>query len=519
MRRILHALLLLVVAAASAQQPSRDALRQEAGERAAAQAKLVQTITDSIFSFSELGYQEIETARYVTGILRDNGFRITEGLAGMPTAFVAEWGQGSPVIGLMADIDGLPETSQKPGVAYHDPLLPGGPGHGEGHNAGQAVNVTAALAVKAVLERHNLPGTIRVYPGVAEELLGSRTYMTRDGLFKDLDIMLSCHVGSDFSTNWGQRGLALVSTQFSFHGTSAHGADSPWRGRSALDAVELMNIGWNFRREHLRLEQRSHYVIPHGGDQPNVVPPEATVWYFFRETDYKNVKELHALGQKMATAAAMMTDTTMTERVIGAAWDGHFNKPLAELLHKNIERVGMPEWSDADQALAKAVQLELEQEERGLSTKVDELDGPAESSSGSDDIAEVSWTVPTVNLRYPSNIPGATGHHWSSGIAMATPIAHKGALAGAAAQAMTALELFADPSLVQQAKDYFAEQTKDVQWQSLIPADTAPPIHFNKDKMERYRPELEKLRYDPARFDTYLEQLGIQYPTIREHAR
>ena len=368
MRRILLPLLLLVVAAASAQQPSRDALRQEAGERAAAQAKLVQTITDSIFSFSELGYQEIETARYVTGILRDNGFRITEGLAGMPTAFVAEWGQGSPVIGLMADIDGLPETSQKPGVAYHDPLIPGGPGHGEGHNAGQAVNITAALAVKAVLERHNLPGTIRVYPGVAEELLGSRTYMTRDGLFKDLDIMLSCHVGSDFSTNWGQRGLALVSTQFSFHGTSAHGAGSPWRGRSALDAVELMNIGWNFRREHLRLEQRSHYVIPHGGDQPNVVPPEATVWYFFRETDYKNVKELHALGQKMATAAAMMTDTTMTERVIGAAWDGHFNKPLAELLHKNIERVGMPEWSDADQTLAKAVQRELEQEERGLST-------------------------------------------------------------------------------------------------------------------------------------------------------
>jgi aminobenzoyl-glutamate utilization protein B len=277
-----------------------------------------------------------------------------------------------------------------------------------------------------------------------------------------------------------------------------------------------MNIGWNFRREHLRLEQRSHYVISHGGDQPNVVPPEATVWYFFRETDYKNVKDLHAIGQKMAAAAAMMTDTTLTERVIGAAWDGHFNKPLAELLQRNIERVGMPEWSAADQTLAKAVQRELQQEESGLNAAVDELDGPGGASSGSDDIAEVSWTVPTVNLRYPANIPGATGHHWSSGIAMATPIAHKGATAGAAAQAMTAIELFADPSLVQQAKAYFAEQTKDVRWQSLIPADTAPPIHFNKDKMERYRPELDKLRYDPTRFDTYLEQLGIEYPTVRE---
>jgi aminobenzoyl-glutamate utilization protein B len=519
MRRPFLPLVLFLVATAGAQQPSRDALRQEAGERATAQAKLVQTITDTIFSLSELGYQEFETARYVTGILRDNGFRITEGVAGMPTAFVAEWGQGPPVIGLMADIDGLPETSQKPGVAYHDPLIPGGPGHGEGHNAGQAVNVTAALAVKAVLERYNLPGTIRVYPGVAEELLGSRTYMARDGLFHDLDVMLSCHVSSDFSTDWGQRGLALVSTQFSFHGTSAHGAGSPWRGRSALDAVELMNIGWNFRREHLRLEQRSHYVISHGGDQPNVVPPEATVWYFFRETDYDNVKELHALGQKMAAAAAMMTDTTVTERVIGATWDGHFNKPLAELLQKNIERVGMPTWSEADQTLAKALQRELQQEERGLNTSVDELDGPGAASSGSDDIAEVSWTVPTVNLRYPANIPGATGHHWSSGIAMATPIAHKGATAGAAAQAMTAIELFADPSLVQAAKAYFAEQTKEVKWQSLIPADTAPPIHFNKERMERYRPELEKLRYDPARFDTYLEQLGIPYPTVREQAR
>ena len=162
------------------------------------------------------------------------------------------------------------------------------------------------------------------------------------------------------------------------------------------------------------------------------------------------------------------------------------------------------------------MQRELQQEERGLNAEVEELGGPAESSSGSDDIAEVSWTVPTVNLRYPANIPGATGHHWSSGIAMATPIAHKGAVAGAAAQAMTAIELFADPSLVQQAKAYFAEQTKDVKWESLIPADTAPPVHFNADKMQRYRPELDKLRYDPTRFDTYLEQLGIEYPTVRK---
>ena len=495
-------------------QPAPEELRQEASERAEARAKLVQVVVDSMFSFSELGYQESESVSYLTGILEKEGFRIELGVAGMPTAFVAEWGSGKPVIGLMADIDGLPETSQKPGVAKHDPLIEGGPGHGEGHNAGQAVNVTAALVVKEMLEKHSLKGTIRVYPGVAEELLGSRTYMARDGLFKDLDIMLSAHVSNAFSTNWGIRGLAMVSTQYTFHGVTAHGAGSPWRGRSALDAVELMNIGWNYRREHLRLQQRSHYVVTNGGNQPNVVPSEAAVWYFFREVDYPHLKELHALGTKIADAAAQMTDTTVTERVVGAAWQGHYNKPLAEVLHANIERVGMPTWDDDDQALAKAVQRLMGADEEGLRTETSELQDGSTTASGSDDIAEVSWNVPTVNLRYPANIPGTVGHHWSSGIAMATPIAHKGAIAGAKAQAMTAIELFANPELVVKAQDYFREQTKDTKWESLIPADVGPPVHFNREKMERFRPQLETLRYDPEKYDSYLEQLGIEYPTI-----
>lgn len=269
----------------SAQRPGREQLKNQAMEGVEARRKLVQEITDSLFSFSELGYHEFESAKYVTDLLEKDGFRVKLGIAGMPTAFVAEWGSGKPVIGFMADIDGLPETSQTPGVAYHRPLIEGGPGHGEGHNGGQAVNVTAALAVKELLEKHNMQGTIRVYPGIAEELLGSRTYMAREGLFNDLDVMLCAHVSTRFSTNYGIRGLALVSTQYTFRGRSAHGAGSPWMGRSALDAVELMNTGWNYRREHLRLEQRSHYVITHGGDQPNVVPPVATVWYFFRELD------------------------------------------------------------------------------------------------------------------------------------------------------------------------------------------------------------------------------------------
>jgi aminobenzoyl-glutamate utilization protein B len=277
-----------------------------------------------------------------------------------------------------------------------------------------------------------------------------------------------------------------------------------------------MNIGWNYRREHLRPEHRSHYVVTHGGDQPNVVPPVATVWYFFREWEYEKIRDLHALGQKIGHGAAMMTDTTMSERILGAAWPGHFNKPIAEALHANIQRVGMPQWSEADQKLARAAQAEMQAKPDGLKTSIPELKPPSGlSGGGSDDIAEVSWNLPTVVLRYPGNIPGMIGHHWSSGIAMATPIAHKGATAGAKAHAMTALDLLTYPNLVSAAKAYFAEQTKTTKWQSLIPAQTKAPIELNREKMQRFRPQLEKLRYDPSKYSTYLEQLGIQYPTVK----
>jgi aminobenzoyl-glutamate utilization protein B len=491
-------------------------LKDEAVREVQARQKLTQQMVDSIFSFAELGFQEFETSAYVTGILEKEGFQVTRGVAGMPTAWVATWGSGKPVIGFMADLDCLPKCSQKPGVAYHDPLIPGGPGHGEGHNAGQAVNVTAAIAVKELMRKNQIPGTLRLYPGIAEELLASRTYMVNAGLFRDLDVMLSTHIGSAFTTSYGPSGTGLVSTWYSFHGQSAHAAGAPWLGRSALDAAELMDVAWCFRREHIRPEARSHRVIVDGGDQPNVVPPEATVWYYFRELEYERIRDLHAVGTKLANAAAMMTDTTMTERVLSATWPGHFNKPLAEALHSNIKRVGMPTWSEADQTLARAAQTELKVKADGLKTTVPELNLPETvAGAASDDIAEVSWNVPTVVLRFAGNIPGMTGHNWSAGISMATPIAHKGSTAGAKAHAMTALDLLLDPELLEAIRHYFAEQTKTTQWVSLIPEGTKPPIELNHDKMEKFRPELKKVRYDPTRYESYLEQLGIHYPTVR----
>jgi aminobenzoyl-glutamate utilization protein B len=400
-------------------------------------------------------------------------------------------------------------------------MIEGAPGHGEGHNSGQALNITAAIAVKKIMEREKLPGTIRIWTGTAEELVGTKAYFVRAGFFKDVDVALFTHVDSDLGVSWGDRaGTGLVSVQYSFKGETAHAAGAPWRGKSALDAVELMDVGWNFRREHLPLEQRSHYVIVDGGDQPNVVPRTASVWYYFRQTTYPKIKELWQIGDDMAKGAALMTGTELLPtKVLGSAWPQHFNKTIAETTFFNIQRVGMPVWSDADQTLAKGIQKELGSREQGLTLKVSErLQGPVEDNrgGGSDDVGDISWNVPTVTLRFPSNIPGLPGHNWANAISMATPIAHKGATAGAKVQAMTLLDLVLKPALIEQAWTYFRDvQTKDVKYEPLIRPQDTPAIDLNKETMEKWRPEMRKYYYDPSRYKTYLEQLGITYPTVR----
>jgi len=247
------------------------------------------------------------------------------------------------------------------------------------------------------------------------------------------------------------------------------------------------------------------------------VPSRASVWYYFREMDYPDIKRNFEIGINMAKGAALMTDTEMSYRILGAAWPRHFNKVIAETMYEHIKTVGLPEWTEGDQALAKAVQRIMEGEEEGLSTEIDSLGPPPEQrrSGGSDDIGDVSWTVPTVTLRFPANAPGLPGHHWSSAITMATPIAHKGATAGAKVMAMTTLELFLKPELVEAAWKYFREeQTKDVTYTPLISADDKPAIDLNEEIMARYRAELSQYYYDETKYDTYLEQLGVKYPTL-----
>jgi aminobenzoyl-glutamate utilization protein B len=517
------ALFLVAPAALQAQADPRLAdLKDEVLQMVEADAGQVQEIVDMLFSFGELGFQEFETQRYLTGILEDAGFDIELGVAGMPSAWTARWsnGTGQPVIALGSDVDGIPQSNQKPGVAYRDPLLTMAPGHGEGHNSGQALNIVAALNVKELMERENISGTLLIWPGIAEEQLGSKAFFVRDGVFEGVDVNLFTHVASNFGVSWGQSGAnALVSAQFRFTGETAHSASAPWRGRSALDAVMLMAQAWEFKREHLRPPQRSHYVIVDGGDQPNVVPQTATIWFYFREVDYEHVMEMYDAAKDMAAGAALMTGTQIdTIMTIGSAWSGHFSKPVAEATYENIQRVGLPEWTEDDHNLAKGIQIELGQEAEGLATEIGDLGGPVNLArslgGGSDDIGDVSWNMPTVTLRYPANMPGLPGHNWANGISMATPVAHKGTLAGAKVQALTLLDLFLDGETIDAAWKYFnEEQTAEQRYTPFILPTDRPATWLNEDIMSTWRERMRPYYYDPDRYDTYLEQLGIEYPT------
>ncbi len=535
MRTSLLSLLLIFHLALHSQAQNSDgdtskneSLKREVITSLDKKSKAAQEMVDMVFSFSELGFQERESSAYLTGILKKNGFVIEMGIGGIPTAWMAKWGNGKPVIALGSDIDGIPKASQKPGIAYKEPIVEGAPGHGEGHNSGLPLVILSAIEVKRIMEREKLPGTLMIWPGVAEELVGTKAWYIRDGYFKNVDACIFTHVGSNMNVSWGDAGNnGLVSVEFKFEGSSAHAAGQPWRGKSALDAVELMDIAWNFKREHLKPTQRSHYVITDGGDQPNVVPSKASVWYYLRERTYEDIKGMYDDAILYANSVAAMTGTKVSHQLLGTAWPGHFNKNIAEAVHHNIKYVGLPAWDSSDQQLARAVQKLVNAPKKnqrgevidGLSTKLDTLRGPVQFSwgAGSDDIADIAWNVPTVVFYYPSNIPGTPGHNWADAIAMATPIAHKGVIAGSKVVAATLLDMLTDDKIIAQAWDYHKNvQTKEVKYIPFVQANTPPAVHLNQKTMDEFRPKLKKFYYDPTKYKTYLEQLGIRYPQLEK---
>lgn len=509
---LVMAVLLAAVAVAEAQTRFDVTMKTDGFALVDANAARMAKVNDAIYSYAEIGFQEVKTIALVTGLLKKAGFSVEAGVAGMPTAYRATYGSGSPVIALMSDFDGVPGTSQHPTALVHDPLVPGAPGHGEGHNTHQPTLVGAAMAIKAIKDKYKLPGTIIVFGGPAEELLASRGYMSNAGLFKGVDAILDVHIGSDMGVSYGLNNLAIISAEWSFRGRTAHGA-AAWQGRSALDAVEIMDASTNFMREHIDPPARMHYVIPVGGKQPNVVPADASVWYYFRHNSAENVWPLFVRARNAAKGAAHATDTTVHERILSASWPFIGNKALATLVDENVKLVGMPRWSDADQAFARAYQKSMGVPVKGLPTEVAPVFAARQGSSSSD-AGDMTWQAPTVRLRIPAKPDGElAGHHWSAGIAPATPLAHKGIAAATKVLVASYIDLVTKPERLAAIKqDFAADLAKYPAWKSMIPPFAKPPIHLNKAEMARYREKLKPFEYDPNSKQSYLEMLKVAYP-------
>jgi aminobenzoyl-glutamate utilization protein B len=469
-------------AATDAKRTAFTAIDRNSGE--------IAKVGDTIFSYAELGMQEVETSALCVRVLQDMGYRVETGISGIPTAIMATYGSGKPVVAVHVEYDALPAGSQEAGVTERREVVKGGPGHAEGHNTNAALWIGAAFGVKEAIDKHGLKGTIKLFSAPAEEQGISRPYFVRDGYFKDVDAAFHAHVASDLSTSYGNRQYAVMSVEYEFFGKTAHAAASPWTGISAVDAAKLMDIGWDALREHLPPTQRSHSVIANGGIQPNVVPDYAKIWFYFREATYEGANSLYLKAKNVAQGAALMTGATWKERILSACWPTRDNKTMAEVVQANIELVGMPSWTAEEQALAKAIQKAAEVKEVGLETKLSPLQEAVQSTS-SNDSGDITWTVPHGRVSFPANVPGVPFHHWAAAIAEATSIAHKGTVAGAKVLAGSIVDLLTRPELLAKAQETFKAEVAGSPYRSLLPPDQKPPVDLNVDEMARYRGQMK----------------------------
>jgi len=469
-----------------------DNLKREAFQFIDRNQDEIAKIGDAVFYFGELGMQEFKTSEYTADALRKVGFNVEVGIAGIPPAYMATWGSGKSVIGVHCEGDALPNCSQMPGVPEEKPIIPGGaPGHEEGHNTNMAVMIGAAVAAKEAMERNKIPGTIKVYFAPAEEQGIPRPYFLRDGFFNGVDAMFHPHVEGKFSAPYGILQYAIISVEFTFHGKSAHSAVAPWEGRNALDAVTLMDVGWGLMRQQLKPSQSSHRVIVNGGEQPNVIPSYTKVWWFFRDKDMESAYAHFEKAKKIAEGAALMTGCTVEATIVSVCWPNRANKGLAEVLQRNIEWVGMPQWSEEEESLVKKIQENSSLPVTGLEKEIRPFKEAQQITAGNDSGC-VAWVIPTGHLYFPANIPGGSFHKWAAGVTLATTIAHKGEVHGAKALAGSILDLFMDETLLNKAKQSSKEEIGEAKYFSIIPEGQKPPVDLNKDEMEKWRPKMEK---------------------------
>ena len=514
--------------------------------------KVLAEINDAIWSYAELGLEEYNTANLLINYLQKEGFEIEEGVAGMPTAFVATFANGpGPVIGVLGELDALPMLSQEQGEVNHAPVTEVNgaiaPGHACTHNTMGTGAAGTVVAVKKAMEAGKFTGTIKMFGSPAEETVISRPFMVHAGLFDDVDVVIDNHGGPGFTTSYGVSSNCNWSFSVTFHGKTAHSAGSPWVGRSALDAVQVMNVSTEYLREHLHFTSRMHYVTTEGGEGPNVVPDRATTWYYVRNSD-KLIKSDFERVLNCAKAAALATGTQMEVTPYTAIHQCYRNETLANLMQENIKLVGMPEYTEEEQTFVKAMQRANGAEETGLPDNSDIDDKPKPPAAvfvggGSSDIGEVSLVVPLTSVRFPTSAPGAIGHHWTTTAVTGSTIAHKGVVAGAQVMAATAIELLTNPEKVAEIKEEFKKMQEEhfynykndgkslildengkAQYVSYLPyffgkagkyeydpengkffvpegKEVAPPVGFLAEQMAKYRPQMAKKYLTPDWYD------------------
>jgi len=480
--RILSAVLLLSLVAGHAVRADEpveyspaQASALESVEQHAAQ---ILELNQKIWNFAEVGLAEHQSAAALVDTLKSEGFEVETGVAGIPTAFVASYGSGHPIIGVLAEYDALPGLSQKV-TPDRDPVSDGAPGHGCGHSGLGSGAVGSVIAIKEAMQKHNLKGTIRLYGTPAEETVIGKVYMLLGGQFRDLDVCLHWHPSSK-NQPWYGSSKAVVSAKFTFSGLTAHASGSPEKGRSALDGAELMNVGVNFMREHLKEDHRMHYVITDGGGAPNVVPAKATVWYFVRADKHEDVEHNFAWLKQIAEGAALMSRTKVEVQIDTDCHEIIENRPLADLIYKHLKQVGPPKFTQEEQAFARRIQLPLEEEfgttyPIAIDEKVYTVEESSAPSKGSTDVGDISWYVPTGGLRTTCFVAESPGHSWQNVACIGHSIGEKGILYASKVLAVTALELFEMPEEVIKAKAEFESRMKGRKYTTLIPKGQKPP--------------------------------------------
>jgi len=454
-------------------------------------------ISDKVWELAELGLIETKSSKLLADELGKHGFKVHRGIAGMPTAFVASWGEGKPVIGIMGEYDALPGISQKK-VPWNEPLHLGKPGHGCGHNIHGTSGMAAAIAAKTALENKKTPGTIKFFGCPAEENFSGKIFMVRDGYFQDVDAVISHHP-NDMNAVDLRSSLAVNSIKFHFHGKASHAGGSPEQGRSALDAVELMNAGVNFLREHVIQDARIHYVIEKGGDQPNIVPPYARSWYYVRAPERDQLEFIYNWILDIAKGAAMMTRTKSEIEFMEGSYNVIPNKTIANVIVKNMQKIGLPEYSDEDIQFAKDISKTITRETKiaqlrktkrpAWETLVDKLIddevpdpwGEGETIHGSTDVADVSWQVPTLEFGTATWVIGTPAHSWQAVAQSGVGIGHKSLLLAAKVMAATVIDLLTKENLLKEAREEHSRRIGDREYKSPVPPDHKPPVNaWNK---------------------------------------